>query len=136
VAYPLPFFAKGYLPGQVYPPCWAGAFLRILCIWFCTGLSLRNQFRLAPLLLTDKICEMQSAVQAIFNVDELRAQLRKMDDVKLCEFGKAARHMTAPRANLDQAPLQDYVIQLQEATAEWRRRHPKNWQSESVKEQH
>ena len=88
-----------------------------------------------PLLLADKIFAMQSAVQTIFNVDELRARLRKMNDVKLCEFGRAARHMTTIRANLGKPPLQAYVIQLAEATSEWRRRHPKNWQSESVKEQ-
>jgi len=79
---------------------------------------------------------MQSAVQAVFDVDELRAQLRKMDDVALCEFGQAARHLTTARANLGKPPLRIYALQLQEATAEWRRRHPKNWQSESVKEQH
>jgi hypothetical protein len=78
---------------------------------------------------------MQSAVQTIFNVDELRAQLRKMDDVKLCEFGRTARYMAAVRTNLGKPPLRDYAVQLAEATAEWRRRHPKNWQSESVKEQ-
>jgi hypothetical protein len=77
---------------------------------------------------------MQSAVQTIFNVDELRAHLRKLDDVKLSEFGQAARHMTAIRANTAKPSLNVYEVQLQEAKAEWRRRHPKNWQSESVKE--
>jgi hypothetical protein len=78
---------------------------------------------------------MQSGVQTVFNVDELRAQLRKMDDIKLCEFGQAARHLTTARANLGKPPLRVYALQLEAATAEWRRRHPKNWQSESVKEQ-
>ena len=78
---------------------------------------------------------MQSAVHTMFNVEELRARLRKMDDVKLCEFGQAARYISTVRANLGKPPLRDYAIQLAEATAEWRRRHPKNWQSESVKEQ-
>ena len=79
---------------------------------------------------------MHSAVQEIFNVEELRAQLRKMDDAKLCEFGEAARYLSTARANLGKPPLPFYAVQLKEATAEWRRRHPKNWQSESVKEQH
>jgi hypothetical protein len=92
------------------------------------------QFCLAPLPPADKIPPMQSVVQPIFSVDELRAQLRKMDDVKLCEFGRAARSMSIVRANLGKPPLQVYALQLQEAQAEWRRRHPKNWQSESVKE--
>jgi hypothetical protein len=78
---------------------------------------------------------MQSSVQTISSVDELRARLRKMDDIKLCEFGETARYMTTVRANLGKSPLQSYVVQLAEAKAEWRRRHPKNWQSESVKEQ-
>ena len=84
--------------------------------------------------MTAKIRAMQSAVETIFNVDELRAQLRKMNDVKLCEFGEAARYKTAIRATLDNPPHHVYEVQLQEAKAEWRRRHPKNWQSESVKE--
>ena len=78
---------------------------------------------------------MQSGVQTIFNVDELRARLRKMDDIRLCEFGEAARYMTTVKANLGKPPLRVYELQLEEANAEWRRRHPKNWQSESVKEQ-
>jgi hypothetical protein len=78
---------------------------------------------------------MQSSVQTISSIDELRARLRKMDEIKLCEFGETARYMTTVRANLGKPPLQVYVVQLAEATAEWRRRHPKNWQSESVKEQ-
>jgi hypothetical protein len=57
-----------------------------------------------------------------------------MNDVKLCEFGEAARQMTTARVNLGKAPLDVYGLQVAEATAEWRRRHPKNWQSESAKE--
>jgi hypothetical protein len=95
---------------------------------------LRSQFCLALLLLADKIRHMQSAVQTVFDVDEVRARLRKMDDVKLCEFGEAARQMIAAKANFDRPPLDINVLQVAEATAEWRRRHPKNWQSESAKE--
>lgn len=103
---------------------------------FAQDIVLPGQFCLAPLPLADKIPEMHCAVQTVFNVDELRAQLRKMDDVRLCEFGEAARHKSSRRTGLGKPPLQAYVLQLREATAEWRRRHPKNWQSESVKEQH
>jgi hypothetical protein len=78
---------------------------------------------------------MQSGVQMIFNVDELRERLRAMPDEKLHQFGEAARYMCTPEANLGKPPPRVYVLQLEEATAEWRRRHPKNWQSESVKEQ-
>ena len=79
---------------------------------------------------------MQSAVQMIvFSVEELRKRLRVMPDEKLHQFGEAARYMCTPEANLHKSPLPIYVLQLKEATAEWRHRHPKNWQSESVEEQ-
>jgi hypothetical protein len=70
---------------------------------------------------------MQSGVQITsLNVDDVRTRLRKMSDEKLREFGKAARYMTTPRANLGKPPHPDYVLQLEEAKTEWRRRHPKS----------
>jgi hypothetical protein len=79
---------------------------------------------------------MQSAVQMIiFSVEELRKRLRVMPDEKLHQFGEAARYMCTPEANSGKPPLPIYVLQLEEATGEWRRRHPNNWQSESVTEQ-
>jgi hypothetical protein len=103
---------------------------------FAQDIIARTQFCLAALLPADKIPSMHSTVQSVFDVDELRAHLRKMDDLKLSAFGEAARFMTTRRASLGKPPLPIYALQLKEATAEWRRRHPKNWQSESVKEQH
>jgi len=55
------------------------------------------------------------------NPDELRARLRKMTDEDLLRFGKAARLMCR-----DKSPRQVFVIQLEEARAEWRRRHLKH----------
>jgi hypothetical protein len=79
---------------------------------------------------------MQSAVQMIvFNAEELRTRLRVMPDEKLRQFGEAARYMCTPEANLHKSPLPIYVLRLEEATAEWRRRHRNNWQSESVMKQ-
>jgi hypothetical protein len=71
----------------------------------------------------------------VFNVEELRTRLHVMPDEKLRQFGEAARYMCTPEANSQKSPMPIYVLQLEEATAEWRRRHPKNWQSESVNEQ-
>jgi hypothetical protein len=48
-----------------------------------------------------------------------------MSDEKLREFGEAAQYMTSSKVNLGKPPLPVYVLQLEEATAEWRRRHPK-----------
>jgi hypothetical protein len=56
------------------------------------------------------------------DADELRARLRKMNDADLIAFGKAARYMCSPKANLGKPPRPPFVIQLREARAEWRRR--------------
>jgi hypothetical protein len=55
------------------------------------------------------------------NLDQLRERLRKMTDEQLVQFGKAARSMCR-----DKSPHQVFVIRLEEARAEWLRRHPKN----------
>jgi hypothetical protein len=55
----------------------------------------------------------------------LRARLRRMSDRELLWFGRAARYMCSPAANLGKEPRQVFVIQLREAVKEWsRRRHP------------
>jgi hypothetical protein len=66
---------------------------------------------------------MQSIQLATFDVDTLRTRLRKMSDKELREFGTAARHMVSPKANMGKPPLPAFVLQLEEARAEWRRRH-------------
>ena len=57
-----------------------------------------------------------------FNVDELRERLQKMSDVELRKFGQATQHMVSPKANPDQPPREVFVIQLDEARKEWKRR--------------
>jgi hypothetical protein len=49
-----------------------------------------------------------------------------MTEEQLINFGKAARFMCSPEANRYEPPREVFVIQLKEARAEWRRRHPKN----------
>jgi hypothetical protein len=41
---------------------------------------------------------------------------------ELRKFGKAARYMVSPTANMGKPPLPTFVLQLEEARAEWRRR--------------
>ena len=43
---------------------------------------------------------MQSIQLATLDVEGLRARLRKMSDKELLEFGKAARYMVSPKANM------------------------------------
>ena len=49
------------------------------------------------------------------DLEQLQARLRKMSDEDLVRFGKAARFM-----GRDKEPRQVFVIQLEEARAEWR----------------
>jgi hypothetical protein len=58
------------------------------------------------------------------DLEQLRTRLRKMNDDQLLRFGRDARYMCSPKANMGKPPLQPFLIQLQEARAEWRRRHP------------
>jgi hypothetical protein len=65
---------------------------------------------------------MQSIQLTNLDVDALRTRLRKMSDKELREFGKAARYMISPTANMGEPPLPAFVLQLEEARAEWRKR--------------
>lgn len=55
------------------------------------------------------------------DLEELRARLHKMSDKELRTFGTAARNM----CNLKGPPRREFAIQLEEATAEWKRRKSK-----------
>jgi hypothetical protein len=63
------------------------------------------------------------------NLDQLRARLAKMDDAELKRFGLAAAYVNTPEANLGGDPLPALVLQLEEACAEWWRRHPEDHES-------
>jgi hypothetical protein len=56
--------------------------------------------------------------------DELRNRLREMSDVELRRFGQQARKLSDPKMNF--GATEPHVIELEEARAEWRRRHPAN----------
>jgi hypothetical protein len=56
---------------------------------------------------------MQSIQLATLDVDALRTRLRKMSDEELRKFGKAARYMVSPRANMGKPPLPTFVLQLE-----------------------
>jgi len=49
-------------------------------------------------------------------------RLRHMSDRELLRFGKSARYMCSPAANLGKEPRPVVIIQLREAEKEWRRR--------------
>jgi hypothetical protein len=48
---------------------------------------------------------MQSIQLANFDIHALQTRLREMSDKELREFGKAARYMTSPFANMGKPPL-------------------------------
>jgi hypothetical protein len=55
--------------------------------------------------------------------EELRKRLRNMSDLELRRFGQRARKLTNPKMNF--GSTEPHVKELEEARAEWRRRHPK-----------
>ena len=64
------------------------------------------------------------SIEREINIEELRQRLGKMTDGELRQFGEASRFMCSPGANLGKPPRDVFVIQLNEARAEWRRRRP------------
>lgn len=57
------------------------------------------------------------------DLDQLRARLQKMTEDQLVRFGRDARYMCSPKANMGKPPRRAFLVQLEEARAEWRRRH-------------
>ena len=58
------------------------------------------------------------------DIEQIRARLRKMSDLELRKFGRSASNMADPKKNFGTSNPA-FQIQLDEARAEWRRRHPK-----------
>jgi hypothetical protein len=55
-----------------------------------------------------------------FQLEEVRARLRKMTDADLLRFGRAAASLCRPEEQFGHPPRQVFVVQLYEARAEWR----------------
>jgi len=58
------------------------------------------------------------------DLESLRARFRKMSDEKLQRDIRAGEYLCSPQANFGKPPRQVFVIALQEARAEWKRRNP------------
>ena len=69
---------------------------------------------------------------ANFNIEVVRLRLRKMSDAELLRFGQAAKYMCSPRANMGKPPREEFVVQLEEARKEWKRRNPALPLSDSI----
>jgi len=70
-------------------------------------------------------------VKPIASIAQIRARLRKMSDLELRKFGRSARDMADPKKNFG-PPNPASQIQLDEAKAEWSRRHLKLSSRENV----
>ena len=58
------------------------------------------------------------------DTEQIRERIRKMSDAELRKYGRAAMDLSDPKKNLGK-PNEAFKIRLDEARAEWRRRHPK-----------
>lgn len=63
--------------------------------------------------------------EASIDVTELRELLRTMSDPELRVFGRACVQRCSSKANRVGPPPDVFVIESEEARAEWQRRHPK-----------
>ena len=63
---------------------------------------------------------------------EIRERIRMMSDQELLRYGAVCKSMCSPETNLDKPSLDAWTVQLQEARAEWRKRHPELPLSESI----
>jgi hypothetical protein len=61
--------------------------------------------------------------EKLLDREQVRRLLQRMTDDQLRRWGAAARYMCSPEANLGQPPRPNFVLQLEEAIAEWKRRH-------------
>jgi hypothetical protein len=61
---------------------------------------------------------MSIAIESSDELEKLRMRLRKMSDDELVRFGKGARNLCR-----DPRCPDTFKLQLEEAKAEWRRRH-------------
>jgi len=57
------------------------------------------------------------------DIERIRERLRKMSDLELRQYGRAARDLPNPKKNFG-PPNPSFQVQMDEARAEWRRRHP------------
>jgi hypothetical protein len=62
------------------------------------------------------------SADSVIDLDQLRARLHRMDDAALLRFGRAAKYMCSPDANIGKDPRPEFVLQLREAREEWKRR--------------
>jgi hypothetical protein len=67
--------------------------------------------------------DMQGISADAENVEQIRKTIRKMSDSELLRYGTACKRMCSPEVNFGEPPPKAWVVQLQEARAEWRRRH-------------
>jgi hypothetical protein len=57
------------------------------------------------------------------SIEQIRERIHKMSDAELRKHGRAARNLSDPKKTSG-PPNPAFQVQLDEVSAEWRRRHP------------
>jgi hypothetical protein len=70
------------------------------------------------------LSHLASTQEDPIDLDEIRAELYEMSDKELIERGKSLAFLCSPKQNFGKPPREVWAVQLKEARAEWRRRHP------------
>jgi hypothetical protein len=87
----------------------------------------RGELRIATAhVIKDNLSKLWEALMGgaaeIIDVAELRERLRKMTDPRLRDYGNDLRRLCKSARKQGKEPEMEFVIRLEEATLEWRRR--------------
>lgn len=96
-------------------------------------LQARRWLRRPECLYNAFVDDLSHLANSVIDLEQLRARLARMSDAELIRFGRAGRYMCSPEAQPfggKAPPRPEFVLQLREAEAEWRRRHPRKTQPE------
>jgi hypothetical protein len=116
------FFAVFFWGGVVFA---AVEIVRFLRATICTP------FLVSPAKEGFTMAEVASVGFSELNLEALRTRLQKMSDQELLRYGQAAKSMCSPAANSGEPP-ESFLIQLEEARTEWKRRNPDLPLNESI----
>ena len=83
-----------------------------------------NARRITSEMVISEQAAMTGVTQTELNVEELCQHLKTMPETELLRFGQVVKYMCSPKENCE-PPGEVFIVQLREARAEWRKRHPR-----------
>ena len=102
--------------------------LSVLVISVVGWLWPSKDFQKVGLIASEMIISEQAAMTGVtqteLNVEELCQHLKTMPETELLRFSQLVKYICSPKENCE-PPREVFIVQLREARAECRRRHPR-----------